>query len=280
MSATCPNGHTTTATDYCDVCGAPLGGEATAAATDPAPSAPAEAAGEPTQCPNCGASAPAGALFCENCGYDFTTGTAPSALTLDPPGAGSGSSGSGQQGAGGEGGDPEPEAAESAEPGAGEASDPEADTAALALGAPASTAPVNPAGAQAWVAEIWVDPDWYEEQQPEDPLPAVGAPRIVPLRESSILVGRPSQSRGIHPQVDAGDDTGVSRRQCQLTSDGRRWWVEDLASANGTYIGPIGQPLPDRPIRVAEKRELNEGDRIFIGGWTRIQVREALPGEA
>lgn len=154
------------------------------------------------------------------------------------------------------------------------------DTAAIPVVKPGSTAPANPAGEGAWVAEVWVDPDWYEEQQPEDPLPAVGAPRIVPLRESSILVGRPSKSRGIHPQVDAGDDTGVSRRQCQLTSDGRRWWVEDLASANGTYIGPIGEPLPDRPIRVAEKREITEGDRIFIGGWTRIQVREALPGEA
>jgi hypothetical protein len=52
---TCPDGHTTDATDYCTVCGAPV-----------APSATAPAAA--TSCPACGASI--SGRFCESCGHD------------------------------------------------------------------------------------------------------------------------------------------------------------------------------------------------------------------
>ena len=55
--ATCPAGHDSAATDYCDVSGAPLNGAALAAgeapATEAAPAPEAGAAGEP--CPDCGA---------------------------------------------------------------------------------------------------------------------------------------------------------------------------------------------------------------------------------
>ena len=52
------------------------------------------------------------------------------------------------------------------------------------------------------------------------PVPVARPAGGVPLTEKSVLVGRPSRSRGIHPEVDCGDDTGVSRRQAQLTTDG------------------------------------------------------------
>lgn len=253
----CPNGHTSTATDYCDVCGEPLTAPAAPSApapAEPAPESPAaSSAPARTTCPHCGAEASAGALFCESCGYDFTTGALPepveppSALSLDPPTPSSTS-------------EPSPPSEPS--------------------GAPAAHLP-TPAvpGPDQWVVEIWVDPDWYAAQQPEDPMPSAGLPGLVVLRERSVLVGRPSASRGIHPQVDCGADTGVSRRHCQLSTDGQRWWVEDLQSSNGTYVSPAGEPLPDEPVPAGQRRELDDGDRVYLGAWTRLVVRKALPGE-
>lgn len=145
------------------------------------------------------------------------------------------------------------------------------------MSAAVPAAPSTPS--RSWVAEIWVDPDWYAEQQPEDAMPSAAAPLVVPLRRTSVLVGRPSRSRGIAPDVDCGADAGVSRRHAQLTTDGVRWWVEDLGSANGTYVSPVGGSVPQAPIPVGEKVELEEGSRIYLGGWTRMVVREALPGE-
>jgi len=342
VSAVCPEGHTSQALDYCDVCGTPMTASSPAGGAGSGPTGSGAASGEasePTTCPHCQAPAPAGALFCENCGYDFTTGTAPSSsarfaspgsrstpapgsetdsgvvlpappqqtgssLDLDPleapvavavePGAdgqqaggretgeGAGSaveeSGAGDP-AGGD--DPTPAAAGASvgpegepagDPATHEAADPEATPAS---GLPTPSVP----GPDAWVAEVWIDPDWYAAQGPEDPIPSVGMPVVVPLRSRSVLVGRPSRSRGISPDVDCGADTGVSRRQCQLSTDGLRWWVEDLQSANGTYLSPVGEPLPTSPIPVGARQELEEGSRIFVGGWTRIVVRRGIPGE-
>ena len=57
---TCAEGHTSAATDYCDVCGSPLG----------APAAQASSAQRPESkaCPACGASV--SGRFCETCGHD------------------------------------------------------------------------------------------------------------------------------------------------------------------------------------------------------------------
>ena len=153
----------------------------------------------------------------------------------------------------------------------GVAAEPEAEGSALPTPAPA--------GAEQWVAEIWIDPDWYALQSPEDPLPSVGLPVLVPLRTRSVLVGRPSQSRNIHPQVDCGADSGVSRRHCQLNTDGQRWWVEDLQSSNGTYVARAAERLPTTPITPGQRVEITDGDRVYVGAWTRIVVRHSLPGE-
>ncbi|MGW1342578.1 FHA domain-containing protein [Kribbella sp. NPDC002412] len=233
-TVSCPSGHPSVSTDYCDVCGLPIGAGATpAAASVPAPAvaAPAPPAAPATQtCPNCSESATADALFCESCGYDFTTGTMPRpASSLD-------------------------------------------------LGTPA---PVPPAPAETpdWVVERWVDPDWYAVQQSDDPCPSPGLPVVIPLTEKSVLIGRPSRSRNINPEIDCGDDTGVSRRQAQLSTDGTRWWVEDLQSSNGTYVAPAAGPLPEDPIVPGQRRELNPDDRVYVGAWTRLVVRKATPEE-
>ncbi|MDQ2757801.1 MAG: FHA domain-containing protein [Actinomycetota bacterium] len=138
---------------------------------------------------------------------------------------------------------------------------------------------VAPSIALEWVAEVWVDPDWYSGQEAEEPMPSPGLPTVVPLTLRSNLVGRISLSRSIEPDVDCTSDTGVSRRHAQLTTDGTRWFVEDLGSANGTYVGPASGPLPLDPIAVGPRTELDSDDRVYVGAWTRIVVRRATPEE-
>lgn len=138
---------------------------------------------------------------------------------------------------------------------------------------------ISPPLAAAWVAEIWIDPDWYADQASTDPLPSPGLPQVVPLRNTSILIGRASKSRNISPDIDLSSDTGISRRHAQLTTDGSRWWVEDLGSSNGTYVGGAVDALPKTPVAAGQKQEVRTGDRIYLGAWTRLVVRKAAPGE-
>jgi hypothetical protein len=149
----------------------------------------------------------------------------------------------------------------------------------LDLSSAGPTPPAPPAAVAEWVVERWVDPDWYAVQQSDDPCPSPGLPTVIPLTEKSLLIGRPSRSRNIHPEIDCGDDTGVSRRQAQLTTDGQRWWVEDLQSSNGTYVASAAGPLPEDPIIPGQRQELNPDDRIYVGAWTRLVVRKATPEE-
>lgn len=284
---TCPNGHESTSSDYCDVCGAPIpvGAEAPgaappaaatppAAAAPPAAVAPSSASAAPATpaalaapaapaAPDAGASVPAGQapgqptsapapLVCPNCGSDHDA----AALFCEacgydfttgtmprPPDAPTGSA---------------------------------LDLDAAGAGSPA---PVAPPIAVEWVAEIWVDPDWYESQESEDPCPSPGLPVVIPLAAKSVLIGRPSASRNIHPDIDCTGDSGVSRRHAQLNTDGQRWWVEDLQSSNGTYVGPASGPLPTEPVPPGQRREVSEDDRIYVGAWTRLVVRRATPEE-
>jgi hypothetical protein len=266
---TCPDGHTSQSGDYCDVCGLPI---AAAGASPlppplPAPAATPVPAGGPAasalpvtnplslgtpgpaatrSCPNCGTDNPADALFCENCGYDFTTGQLP--RPLDPPDA--------------------------SQPADLQPVPPPVPAPPVPAGTPANDG-AGAAAPASWVAEVWVDPDWYASQGVSDPLPSVGAPAVVPLDERSVLVGRTSASRNIHPQIDCSSDNGVSRRHAQLTTDGQRWWIEDLQSSNGTYIGGAGEPLPTTPVAPGQRVELADDDRVYVGAWTRIVVRQA-----
>ena len=253
----CPNGHESTAADYCDTCGIAMPADA-ASAPDPAtpqpgdtipvpvldPDAPPEdpvaPADDSQACPHCGVANAKDALFCEACGYDFTTGTMPRTQARTPPDDAAGADDVGSK----------PEG---------------------------SIAP--PLEGDTWVAELWIDPQWYAEQTSPDPLPSAGPPDVVPLKNTSLLVGRASKSRDIHPDVDCGTDNGVSRRHAQLTTDATRWWVEDLGSSNGTFVAGAVEPLPKTPIEVGVKREVGPDDRIYLGSWTRLVIRKAAPGE-
>ncbi len=150
---------------------------------------------------------------------------------------------------------------------------------ALGVTAPVQTGNISPPLEAAWVAEVWIDPDWYADQESTDPLPSPGLPLVVALHNTSILIGRASKSRNINPDIDLSSDTGISRRHAQLTTDGGRWWVEDLGSSNGTYVGGAVDALPKTPVNPGQKQEVRVGDRIYLGAWTRLVIRKAAPGE-
>lgn len=141
-----------------------------------------------------------------------------------------------------------------------------------------SPPPTPPQPPLRWVVEVWIDPDWYRSQSSAVQLPSPGLPRIVTLTGQQNLIGRESRSRNVHPDVDCDPDTGVSRRQAMLSTDGSRWYVEDLGSSNGTYLGQADEPLPTVPI--SGRTQVSPDDRIYVGSWTRLVVRPALPSEA
>jgi hypothetical protein len=235
----CPAGHESTSVDYCDVCGAKIDAAAVS------PSAPA-AVPEPPAAPDPPAAPP----------------PAP-----DPPAA------------------PAPAPA----PAPGPKACPHCDAANVPdalfcedCGYDFTTGqlPSTGAPAVAWVAEVWVDPEWYSQNRAEatSACPPAGAPRVVALTGTSALVGRPSASRQVHPQVDCTPDSGVSRRHAQLLLDRDRWFVEDLGSTNGTFVAGAGT-VPSEPIPSGQRRELGDNDRVYLGAWTRLVVRRAMPGE-
>src|SRR5215475_15299984 len=97
----CPRGHESQSADYCDECGAPIGGasaavEAGAAAspggavasactgTEHAQAKPSTAGSGATLCPEC--STPASGRFCESCGFDLLMATLAPAVSPTSPG--------------------------------------------------------------------------------------------------------------------------------------------------------------------------------------------------
>ena len=251
-TGTCPNGHVSASQDYCDTCGAPMDGSPAPDAGNPSrSSSPAAPSGTDSGAttPGSGASA---TQPCPNCAMANTA----DALFCEACGY---------------------------DFTTGTMPRPTAPTNALDLDTPPAGAPVPdsvaPSVAVEWVAEIWVDPDWYADQDSDEPCPSAGLPVVVPLRTQSLLIGRRSRSRNIHPEVECASDVGVSRRQAQLTTDGQRWWVEDLQSSNGTYVGAASGPLPTDGLPAGQRRELAEDDRIYLGAWTRVVVRRATPEE-
>lgn len=94
--------------------------------------------------------------------------------------------------------------------------------------------------------------------------------RIEPGQATQFLIGRKDPERGIDPEVDlsldGGLDAGVSRSHALLVRRGAEYTLEDLASANGTFVN--GRRLPPQvPTR------LHPDDELLFGTLT---VRFAL----
>ena len=86
--------------------------------------------------------------------------------------------------------------------------------------------------------------------------------RIGLERGHVLMVGRKDNARGVFPDVDlgleGGYDAGVSRKHARFLPDRDDLVLEDLGSANGTFVN--GQRLaPQTPV------VLNHGDEIKFG---------------
>jgi hypothetical protein len=247
--ATCPKGHESTAIDYCDECGAAIGG-AEAATPTVIPAGTGE-----QHCPEC-ATARAG-RFCEVCGHDFVAAQ----LGERPPAGASPTT------------EPEPTGASVLPP-----AEPEPTGASVF---PAAGAPAGEGGAPAgtgWRVVVTADRAYYDRMRAAaDPdaaevaFPAYCPQRRFALQSPHVLIGRQSRSRGIEPDIDLTGppaDPAVSHSHAILVSQpGGGWAVVDLGSANGTYVNDNATPIEsNQPVPVAD------GDRVHVGAWSTLTL--------
>ncbi|MCK2220033.1 FHA domain-containing protein [Actinomadura sp. ATCC 31491] len=98
--------------------------------------------------------------------------------------------------------------------------------------------------------------------------------RSFPLHGEQVRIGRRNRAGNVTPEIDLTgppEDPGVSRLHAVLLAqpDGT-WTLVDPGSANGTQVN--GKPLKvNVPIRIGP------GDRIHVGAWTVITIREGTP---
>jgi len=81
-----------------------------------------------------------------------------------------------------------------------------------------------------------------------------------------LLIGRKDNARGIFPDVDlgldGGYDAGVSRRHAILAHHQDIYTIEDLGSANGTFVN--GRRLaPQTPTPIEHSDELKCGTLLI-----------------
>ncbi|GAB1513222.1 FHA domain-containing protein [Actinophytocola sp. KF-1] len=152
---------------------------------------------------------------------------------------------------------------------------------------PVTAAPAPPVPADrlpeetTWTATVTADRAYYDSVMAVDGPDAAGIAfppycpdRHFPLAGKQVSIGRQSRSRGIQPDIDLigpPEDPGVSHLHAVLLAgDDGTWSIVDLDSANGTVLNDEQNPLrPNTP------RQLAEGDRVYIGAWTRITLRRA-----
>ncbi len=235
--ATCPDGHASTATDWCSECGLPMGGQPSPA---PAPQAGASIGGMAApaagECPNCGTARVEGEAFCEVCGLDFATGRLPEAPTAAPVAP--------------EPGSPEPGEQAPAEEASG----------------------AGPGTASGWHVTVDADRDWFDRVEAEAgrsvEFPDAARPRDVALTGDVVTIGRQDPERGWFPDVDTGLpvlDPSTSRRHAELRRAGDGWVLVDVGSTNGTTVD-------GEKVASGEEVALGDGSVVHLGAFTRLTL--------
>jgi DNA-binding NtrC family response regulator len=79
----------------------------------------------------------------------------------------------------------------------------------------------------------------------------------LPLKNGELELGRGS------PALGEAQDPRMSRRHARIHFDGRRFWVTDLGSQNGTVVD--GEPVPANTPREVQ-RVIRMGDSLFVPG--------------
>jgi hypothetical protein len=79
---------------------------------------------------------------------------------------------------------------------------------------------------------------------------------------TELVIGRVDPISEIFPEIDltayGGDEGGVSRKHCRITLLGNQFFVEDLNSSIGTWIGTTR-------LSPGVRTALNNGDQLRLG---------------
>ena len=142
----------------------------------------------------------------------------------------------------------------------------------LLTGGPLRTEPLPEADLPTTRADPWESGDKVGagEAQRETMLiivPPSGRQLTLPA-EGEAVIGRLDATRGVFPNIDltpeGGFEGGVSRRHARIHKQKSQYFIEDLGSANGTFLN--GQRLtPYLP------HPLHDNDELQLGR-VRIQV--------
>lgn len=237
------------------------------------------------RCANCDVAYGPDDMFCENCGYDFITGSLPAgdgvgaapAASFSPPrpaygaapSAGSSSSGSAPSA-------PSSSAAATVAPAPVDQADGSGPPSILDPGEVGSglEAPLAADVPRLRVA-IEADRSFFDAMVTDDEIDFPDPPprhQELTLAGAELHIGRTSDSRAIHPDIDVADLTGdqaVSSRHAVLrvANDGSLT-ITDVGSTNGTFLDDVeSERITDGvPIGVAP------GVAIYVGAWTRLTI--------
>ncbi|MEU6219831.1 FHA domain-containing protein [Streptomyces sp. NPDC047022] len=149
-----------------------------------------------------------------------------------------------------------------------------------APGSPQAPAPSYEQQPVTWTATIGPDREYFmammHRSGPEAAglnLPAYSPEQQRTLTGDQITIGRRRHSTGDTPDIDLSvppEDPGVSHQHALLVQqpDGT-WAVVDQNSTNGTTVNGGEEPIqPFVPI------PLRDGDRVHVGAWTTITIRQ------
>lgn len=144
-----------------------------------------------------------------------------------------------------------------------------------------STQPAPTASAQTvpvvWAAVVDADRDYYQRVLARGgpdtvEFPAVFPARRITLRRKTTLIGRHNRAQGVEPEIDLGIhpiDRGVSTQHAVLRIRETGVTITDLGSTNGTSLNDS-----DDLLQMDEEVALTEGDRVHVGAWTTITIRQ------